>query len=628
MIKNATIRAKLLYMLGPVFVLLVIILSVSEYITNDVKIGGEHYNEIIESKDLMADTMPPPSYIIEARLASFELLNAKDEQQKEEMIKKLSKLEKEFYSRNTYWSEKGLSKELSEQFIKSNKSAVGYFKILDDDFIPRIQNNSLEGADELLNGKLEVLFNEHRKDIEVLVSLLSEESKIIENSAKKDLEEGQLIFLSFAIISILLVLFVSLVVMKNIISSIKIIESGLVSFFGFLNKENKEVEKIDLDSKDELGKMASSINYNITKTISVKKDEDEFLIGVSEFIEELKSGNNLAKISNETDSVILQELKKLLQELAYYLEHTIARNVGILLDVLNKFKNEDYTARFPSPYATVAVTINELGDVISKILVENKSNGLTLDRSSDILLANVEKLNESSNTAATSLEETAAAIEEITSNIRHNTQNIAMMSKYSNNVTKSAVEGEELANKTTTAMEEISSQVNLINESISVIDQIAFQTNILSLNAAVEAATAGEAGKGFAVVAAEVRNLATRSSEAAKEIKNIVEIATIKANQGKGIASDMITGYRELNSNIQQTMNLIADSQNASREQLLGIEQINDAVNQLDQQTQQNASVAAETYIIATETDKIAKLIVSNANAKEFIGKNEAKAKN
>ena len=165
------------------------------------------------------------------------------------------------------------------------------------------------------------------------------------------------------------------------------------------------------------------------------------------------------------------------------------------------------------------------------MLVENKSNGLTLENGSNILLSNVDKLNVSSNEAAASLEETAAALEQITSTIRNNTENIAKMSKYSNSVTKSASTGENLANKTTIAMDEMNVQVNLITEAISVIDQIAFQTNILSLNAAVEAATAGEAGKGFAVVAQEVRNLASRSAEAAKEIKNIVENAKHKADE-------------------------------------------------------------------------------------------------
>ena len=201
------------------------------------------------------------------------------------------------------------------------------------------------------------------------------------------------------------------------------------------------------------------------------------------------------------------------------------------------------------------------------------------------------------------------------------------MASYSNSVTKSAHDGEKLANQTTVAMEEINVQVNSINEAITVIDQIAFQTNILSLNAAVEAATAGEAGKGFAVVAQEVRNLASRSAEAAKEIKTIVENATKKANDGKEIANHMIDGYKELNQNIINTINLIQDIELSSKEQLSGIEQINDAVNSLDKQTQQNAAIASQTHDVAVITDEIAKLVVSNANGKKFNGKNEVKAK-
>jgi methyl-accepting chemotaxis protein len=201
------------------------------------------------------------------------------------------------------------------------------------------------------------------------------------------------------------------------------------------------------------------------------------------------------------------------------------------------------------------------------------------------------------------------------------------MSQLASNVTDSASKGESLANQTTDAMNEIDREVNAINEAISVIDQIAFQTNILSLNAAVEAATAGEAGKGFAVVAAEVRNLASRSAEAAKEIKILVETATKKADQGKKISEDMISGYKMLNDNISQTIELIKNIEGSSKEQLLGIEQINDAISALDQQTQQNAIIASQTYEVAVQTDTIAKLVVSNANAKQFIGKDEVTAK-
>ena len=133
------------------------------------------------------------------------------------------------------------------------------------------------------------------------------------------------------------------------------------------------------------------------------------------------------------------------------------------------------------------------------------------------------------------------------------------MNQYANEVSISVTVGQELASKTAKSMDEINEQTQAIADAITVIDQIAFQTNILSLNAAVEAATAGEAGKGFAVVAQEVRNLAARSAEAAKEIESLVENATLKANDGKEISNKMIEGYEKLNSNIHSTLSLIND---------------------------------------------------------------------
>jgi methyl-accepting chemotaxis protein len=192
------------------------------------------------------------------------------------------------------------------------------------------------------------------------------------------------------------------------------------------------------------------------------------------------------------------------------------------------------------------------------------------------------------------------------------------MATLGNNVKNAVSKGQSLASQTATSMDEINQQVNAINEAIAVIDQIAFQTNILSLNAAVEAATAGEAGKGFAVVAGEVRNLAARSAEAAKEIKDIVERATSKANQGKAISHEMIKGYEELNTHITKTISLIGDVSNSSREQETGILQINDAVNMLDRVTQENASEADKVSNIANEVLELAQSLLQNAKAKKF----------
>ncbi len=469
------------------------------------------------------------------------------------------------------------------------------------------------------------------KQMRDIMDLMTEESykKVASNTQHTEslIYSSLYMFIAIGIIAVLVTLLLSFILGKSITKSINSFQDGLLNFFKYVNKEIDDISLLDVSGKDEIADVAKIVNINIEKTQKNIIKDEEFVEDVARFVNDLKSGNMLAKIEKDSDTESLIKLKTLLVELQYYLEHTIARDLNVLIDILDKFSNYDYTPRFSDAYGKVAVGVNNLGDAITTMLVENKTNGLTLDKSSKTLLLNVDKLNQSSNEAASSLEETAAALEQITSNIRSNTENIAKMSKLSSGVTASANKGETLANETTVAMEEINTQVTAIKEAITIIDQIAFQTNILSLNAAVEAATAGEAGKGFAVVAQEVRNLATRSAEAANEIKALVENATNKANDGKNIAGDMIEGYKELNENILETANIIKDVESASNEQLAGIEQINDAVNELDQQTQQNAMIASETQDIAVLTDEVGKLIISDANSKEFNGKDSVQAK-
>ncbi|MCT7462954.1 methyl-accepting chemotaxis protein [Aliarcobacter cryaerophilus] len=454
-----------------------------------------------------------------------------------------------------------------------------------------------------------------------------EKNKEIKEELNKTVSSVTTFILIILLITILSILVTIQLITRNIVSSLNIFQNGLLSFFAFSNKESSNVQLINLDGKDEFGKMAQVINENIAKTQDLINQDNVLIEDVKRVVNEVKSGNLNIRIEKSTINDELEELKSSFNEMLEVTKSNVCSDINKVLSVLDSFSKLDFRVKIDNDNGKVATGINNLSNIINHMLVENKSNGLTLEESSKMLLFNVNKLNISSNEAAASLEETAAALEEITSNIRNNTESIAKMSQLSNGVTKAVNEGQAMANQTTTAMDEINTQVNLVNEAIGVIDNIAFQTNILSLNAAVEAATAGEAGKGFAVVAQEVRNLATRSAEAAREIKAIVERATVKANEGKEIATNMIEGYKNLNNNISSTMNLISDIENASKEQLLGIEQINDAVNQLDQQTQQNAMVASQSHDIAQSTDEIAKLIVQDANQKEFEGKNEVKAK-
>lgn len=292
---------------------------------------------------------------------------------------------------------------------------------------------------------------------------------------------------------------------------------------------------------------------------------------------------------------------------------------------LNAYTKGDYRPKIDlegmqDDIVELAKGINTLGEALSELSRVNYENGLILQNGSNALSSNVANITNATKTQAQSLEETSSALEEITQSMKESNKNTKQMAEYGDELTKSANEGEDLANRTTKSMDEINEEVSMINDAITVIDQIAFQTNILSLNAAVEAATAGESGKGFAVVAQEVRNLATRSSQAAKEIKDLVESANVKADEGKNIASQMIDGYGKLNENINLTMNLLKSVSHSSSEQERAISQINESIMILDKNTQESANIALQTNSIAQESNEIALKIVEHAN-KEFDGK-------
>jgi len=401
---------------------------------------------------------------------------------------------------------------------------------------------------------------------------------------------------------------------------IEVFQKGLEVFFKYINKEQKEVGYINGYSNDEIGTLIESVNKNIEATVSGVEKDDAVLKEAKDVCSQACVGIYDVKISSVAHSPEINELKDIVNNLIDAIGYNVNRVVG----VLDSYDNNNYIDRINSGNKTkgtmkrVFKKVDALGGSLCENSQTNLQNGQQLHRDANILADSVEKIQEFLTSQSSKLENSVDQLETITDVIRTTTENAKRMEKYALNVTESVNKGITLAEQTTLEMDEIASQVSDINNAITIIDQIAFQTNILSLNAAVEAATAGEAGKGFAVVAQEVRNLASRSAEAAKEIKNLVESATQKANSGKAISTTMNEGYIDLNEKIDATIKLIKDVADASQTQEESIVQINENINLVKKDTQQSSKMVAEASIIAEETSTLANEIVKDAKEKKF----------
>ena len=426
--------------------------------------------------------------------------------------------------------------------------------------------------------------------------------------------------LTVNILFMIIIAYTNYAAMQRVVGGIERFKKYMNNIMDFAFMRVNKIDKAEYMKNDEIGLILVELNNYVDKFDKMRKDDMKVLGEVVLTLDKMSQGIYECRINSDSNNFMLAALKNTLNKSL----NTSSKTMSELKNTLELYSNDNYTNKIEIPsimkgdMLAVMTSVNQLGESLSNTAKENLSNGEQLESSSSTMTQSVNSLANKANQQAASLEETAAAVEEITSITRNNASNAVQMSQLGGKVQEAVSNGMVLANQTSTAMDSINEQVTAINDAITVIDQIAFQTNILSLNAAVEAATAGEAGKGFAVVAQEVRNLASRSAEAANEIKTLVENAAIKANEGKKVSDEMIKGYETLNTNTNETISLIEDVSSASKEQMTGIEQINDAVTMLDRVTQENAHEANSVAQIAVDVSKLANDLVSDASSKQF----------
>jgi methyl-accepting chemotaxis protein len=276
----------------------------------------------------------------------------------------------------------------------------------------------------------------------------------------------------------------------------------------------------------------------------------------------------------------------------------VATTMEDMAQMFSALAEGDFSRRITADYQGIFGILkndaNSMADRIATTISEIKAVGREVANAAAEIATSTTDLSQRTEEQAASLEQTSASMEEMSATVKKNAENALQANQLTSGSREVADKGGQVVAKAVDAMARIEDSSRKISDIIGVIDEIARQTNLLALNAAVEAARAGDAGRGFAVVASEVRSLAQRSSQAAKDIKDLITNSSSQVQEGVGLVNQTGASLSEILASIRQVADIVAEIASASQEQSTGIDQINKALTQMDEATQQNSALVEE----------------------------------
>ncbi len=460
--------------------------------------------------------------------------------------------EKYYQSLKLIENNKNLSvKELDNMVKINNKSAINALNDLSDN--PVLLDNIsvsqwIKLSTKRINKMKEYLDNLGQKILNEINALLTE-------------EKTELIVISLIVIFVIsLIVFFAFILIKGLVTSIDKLKNGLLDFFKFLNRETSSAKTIEIASMDEIGQMAEVINENIQK-IEENLQQDALMIqGLFREVDKMKRGVLTGRVNEKAANPDLEKVRVVFNEMQDALEKIIGDDVNKTVNVLDYAMKKDFSKRIENAIGKVEKAVNSVLDTIVKILQTNKENGEKLTNSANILKEKMDELHRASIEASKELAEVASMMQNINEKIF------------------------EISNQTSSVMQ----QSEDIKNVVSVIQEIADQTNLLALNAAIEAARAGEHGRGFAVVADEVRKLAEKTQKSLSEIDANINILTQSISTiGEAIirqTEDISTATQKIEEVNSKTQNM----ENAVNEVDSIADEVNEMANKMLKNVEEN----------------------------------------